>query len=109
MNLNYIIGVVLAIVVMLLGMITTIDFTAASPVTVAPGNLMNFFDIASVLIVIGCTFAIVAASFPGKMLLSIPKHFAIMLNTKRFNPNTYIEQLVELAQIERKNGLLSLE
>jgi chemotaxis protein MotA len=43
------------------------------------------------------------------MLKSIPKHFQILLNTKRFNPNDCIDQLVELAQIARKNGLLSLE
>jgi chemotaxis protein MotA len=51
----------------------------------------------------------VAASFPGKMLKSIPKHFKIMLNTKKYDPNAVIDQLVELAQIARKNGLLSLE
>jgi chemotaxis protein MotA len=109
MNINYIVGVVLAILVMLMGMVTTIDFTAASPVQINVSQLGNFFDIASVLIVIGCTFAIVAASFPGKMLKSIPKHFKIMLNTKKYNPNEYIDELVELAQIARKNGLLALE
>jgi chemotaxis protein MotA len=43
------------------------------------------------------------------MLKSIPKHFQIMLNTKKYDPNVYIDQLVELAQIARKNGLLALE
>jgi chemotaxis protein MotA len=94
---------------MLMGMVTTIDFTASPPIQINLGQLMNFFDIASVLIVIGCTLAIIVASFPVKMLTSIPKHFAIILNTKRFNPNDCIDQLVELAQIARKNGLLSLE
>jgi chemotaxis protein MotA len=94
---------------MLMGMVTTIDFTASPPIQINISQLGNFFDIASVLIVIGCTFAIVAASFPGKMLKSIPKHFKIMLNTKKYNPNDYIDQLVELAQIARKNGLLALE
>ena len=36
-------------------------------------------------------------------------HIKIILGTKRFDPITYIDQLVELAQIARKNGLLSLE
>jgi chemotaxis protein MotA len=109
MNLTYIIGVVVAIVVMIFGMVTTIDFTSATPLVINFGQLMNFFDIASVLIVIGCTFAIVVASFPAKMLKCIPKHFKVILNTKQFNPNDCIDQLVELAQIARKNGLLSLE
>ena len=43
------------------------------------------------------------------MRQEIPKHIKIILGTKRFDPITYIDQLVELAQIARKNGLLSLE
>lgn len=109
MNLNYIIGILGAIVVCLFGMITTVDFTAPSPVSVNFANLLNFFDAASILIVIGCTLFVVCASFPAKMLKDIPKHFKIILNKKRFDPVSYIDQLVELAQIARKNGLLSLE
>lgn len=109
MNLNYIIGILGAIVVCLFGMITTVDFTAPSPVSVNFANLSNFFDAASILIVIGCTLFVVCASFPAKMLKDIPKHFKIILNKKRFDPVSYIDQLVELAQIARKNGLLSLE
>ena len=52
---------------------------------------------------------VVAASFPASMLKDIPKHFKVMLNTKKFDPLYYIDQLVELAQTARKNGLLSLE
>ncbi len=100
MNLTYIIGLVLALGVFVLG-IVGFDFNM--------GLLGNFYDFASVFIVIGCTLAIVVASFPGKMLASIPKHFGIMLNTKKHKPAKYIDQLVELAQIARKNGLLSLE
>ncbi|MCI8477828.1 MAG: motility protein A, partial [Oscillospiraceae bacterium] len=102
MNITYIIGVVVAIGVMVFGMM----FGGG---TVHPEQIIRFFDASSVLIVIGCTFAVVVASFPVKLLASMPKHFAVMLNTKKFNPSYYIEQLVELAQIARKNGLLSLE
>ena len=109
MNLTYIIGVVIAIVVMLFGMITKIDLVGGTGVSVTIPNLINFFDAASILITIGCTFAIVVASFPGKMLGSIPKHFGVILNNKKFDPMYYIDQLVELAQTARKNGLLSLE
>ena len=109
MNLTYIIGVVVAVAVMLFGMITKIDMSTGFSIAVTPGNLINFLDPASILITIGCTMAIVVASFPGSMLKNIPKHFGIMLNTKKFDPMYYIDQLVELAQIARKNGLLSLE
>lgn len=106
MNLTYIIGTVIAIAVMVVGMMFT---SQGGSFTVKPEQVANFFDPSSILIVIGCTLAVIVASFPGKMLKSMPKHFGIMLNTKKYNPTYYIEQLVELAQVARKNGLLALE
>ncbi len=101
MNITYFIGLVLAIVFILLGMLgfPQLDVT----------KLINFFDGPSIMITVGCTVAIVVASFPTKMLANIPKHFGIILNTKRFNPSLYVDQLTELAQKARKDGLLSLE
>ena len=104
MNITYVIGVVGAVVVMLIGMMF-----GGEGALLTPGQLKNFFDPASIFITIGCTIFIVVACFPGGTLASIPKHFAIMLNTKKYNPMTYIDQLVELAQVARKNGLLALE
>ena len=119
MNITYIIGVVLALLVFLLGCVLginigpkAVDATTGLPLpvfTFTPGNLWNFFDAASIFIVIGCTLAIVVASFPASTLSSIPKHFGVMLNAGKFNPMTYIDQLVDLAQTARKNGLLALE
>ncbi len=106
MNLTYIIGLVFSIAVMLFGMVTKID---ASGFQFKPEQLGNFFDISSIFIVIGCTIGVIIASFPPKLLGAIPKHFAIMLNTKKYQPMYYIDQLVELAQTARKNGLLFLE
>ena len=113
MNITYIIGVVLAIVVFLLGCIMGINIGPNAPpdaevVTIEIGTLWNFFAAASIFIVIGCTLAIVVASF-GSTVGSIPKHFGIMLNAKKFNPMDIIDQLVDLAQTARKNGLLALE
>lgn len=108
MNITYLAGFVLSIVIIIAGM----QFTA-DPVTGAflmnPEQLKNFFDPASILITIGCSIAILFASFPLKTFASIPKHFAIMLNVKKNNPMYYINELVELAQLARKNGLLALE
>ena len=114
MNITYIIGLVAAIVVFFLGCIMGINIGPNAPegaqlITIEIDNLWNFFDAASIFIVIGCTFAIVVASFPPSTLGSIPKHFGIMLNTGKFNPMNYIDQLVDLAQTARKNGLLALE
>lgn len=80
MNLNYIIGVLGAIVVCLIGMVTSIKLGAANPIDVNFEKLINFLDPASILITIGCTIFIVVASFPSKMLKAMPKHFKIILN-----------------------------
>lgn len=114
MNINYIIGIVGAFVVFLLGCVMGINIGPNVPpgtqvVTFDPGNLWNFFDAASIFITIGCTIFVVLASFSGEMLKAMPKHFKIILNNKLYDPKGYIDQLVELAQIARKNGLLSLE
>ena len=113
MNINYIVGIVGAFGVFLLGCVMGINIgpkaVGKPPVTFELANLWNFFDAASIFITIGCTLFIVVASFPGHMLKNIPKHFKIILNNKMFDPKGYIDQLVELAQIARKNGLLSLE
>ena len=115
MNITYIIGLVAAILVFLLGCVLGINIGPAAAAAgkdlfeFNPGNLWNFFDAASIFIVIGCTFAIVVASFPPATLSSIPKHFGVMLNAGKFNPMNYIDQLVDLAQTARKNGLLALE
>ena len=112
MNITYIIGVVAAILVFLLGCVLGINLppeAGQEVVTFTPGNLWNFFDAASIFIVIGCTLAIVVASFPASTLAAMPKHFGIMLNAKKFDPMKYIDQLVDLAQTARKNGLLALE
>jgi chemotaxis protein MotA len=106
MNLTFIFGTVIAIVVMIVGMMfTSVD----NHFKVLPSQIGNFFDPSSIFIVIGCTFAVVVASFPPKMLKAMPKHLKILLNTKKYDPMYYIDQLVELAQVARKNGLLALE
>ncbi len=106
MNITYIVGLLLAIVFIVLGMMG-IDFAHLNELN--PKLIVNFFDAPSIMITIGCTFAVVAASFPGSILKSVPKHFKIIMNTKKFDPNNIIDQLVDLAQKARKDGLLALE
>lgn len=103
MNITYIIGVVAAFGVMVVGMMQ------GGESFLTPDQIMNFVDGASVFITIGCTFAVLVASFPIPTLSAIPKHFAVLMNTKKYDPLSVIEKLVELAQVARKNGLLALE
>lgn len=105
MNITYIIGIVAAFAVMIIGMMQGDPSGAFLSVK----QLKNFVDPASVFITIGCTFAVLIASFPIPTLTSIPKHFKVLMNTKKYDPLSVIDKLVELAQVARKNGLLALE
>ncbi len=107
MNVVYLIGVGLAVLFTLFGIVVSITLNPFG-VSFNIMALVNFFDISSILIVIGGTLAVVIACYP-KEVKSLPKHFAIMLKANAFDPAEYIEQLTELAQIARKNGLLALE
>ena len=102
MNITYIVGCVASVALLLFGII----FDGATPNI---GNLGNFWDPASILITVGCTLATVVCSFPLEMTKNIPKHLKVMMKTKQYDPLHYIDALVDLAQIARKNGLLALE
>ena len=104
MNITYIIGVAGAIVIMLIGMMF-----GGEGGLLTPKQVGNFWDPASVFITIGCTLFIIVASFPPSALKDIPKHFKVLMNTKGNNPLAIIDELVDLAQVARKNGLLALE
>ena len=107
MNFTYIIGTVLATAFMVIGMV--LKKLEDGSMGVDATQILNFYDPSSIMIVVGCTMAVVVSSFPAKMVKSMPKHLKILLNTKKFNPMYYIDQLVDLAQVARKNGLLALE
>ena len=112
MNIVYLIGIALALVFTVFGIIVNIGIhPGKSPMFTfgfSPDSLWNFFDLSSILIVVGGTLAVVIACYP-KLAKSFPKHIKIMLRAQAFDPAAYVEQLVELAQIARKNGLLALE
>ena len=112
MNVVYLIGILLAVVFTVFGIMVGINInpgqTPMFEFTFTPESLWNFFDFSSILIVLGGTLAVVIACYP-KLAKSIPTHFRIMLRAKAFDPNVYVDQLTELAQIARKNGLLALE
>lgn len=102
MDLTTIIGIVAGFLLIVNG----IMYTATG---YQVGNIMNFFDPPSIIIVVGGTIAAVVASYPIKALKRVPKHMKIMMDEKKFDPQVYIDTLVEFAQLARKNGLLALE
>lgn len=108
MNLTYVIGVAGAFMVMVAAMTFTTD-PATGGFAVSVDQLGNFIDPTSIFVVIGCTMLTIVASTEGAILKSVPKHIKVLMNTKSFDPLQSIDQLVELAQVARKNGLLALE
>ena len=91
MNLNYIIGLIAAFAVFLFGCVISVVIKPEFAVSFNFGNLINFFDPASILITIGCTVFMVVASFPGDMLKAMPVHLKIILNNRNFQPVQYID------------------
>lgn len=94
MDLTTIAGIVAALALVMLGI---------------GSGIGNFFDMKSILIVVGGTFAVLAASSPGSVLKEIPKHLKIAVFKPKHKPMVYIDEIVECAQIARKSGLLALE
>ena len=92
MNLTFLIGLVGGLALIVWGI-------------VSGGDLGNFIDVPSIMITVGGTFMTVISSYPPSMLKAIPTHLKIIMNTKKFAPDEYIDKLVELAQVARKNGL----
>jgi chemotaxis protein MotA len=102
-NLSFIIGFVVALILMLFGIVFDAD-----ALEFAWENITNFLDPTSALITIGGTIAVLVASHPFSMLAKIPAHFGVIMR-KPQDPLYYINVMTDLSQEARKKGLLSLE
>lgn len=101
--LGYILGIGFVILSILLG--ENPDGSTA----IMPEQLGGFYDLPSIMIVVGGTIAALMISFPMKSFTKIPKHLKIIFMPKKYNPQSYIEQIVSFAKEARINGLLALE
>jgi len=72
------------------------------------GEMADFLNLPSVVLVVVPTFASLLATFPLSLLSKIPAHFKVILG-KEYKPQDYIDKIVELAQKARRDGLLSFE
>jgi chemotaxis protein MotA len=73
------------------------------------GHLSALYIPSALLIVFGGTFGAVAVSFPGHILKTIiPALKVAFVQTKR-DPSQTIEEIVEMATIARREGVLALE
>lgn len=73
------------------------------------GQLENFWDVSSVLIVLGGTLAALMVSYPLNFFLKVPRHLKIILFPTKYNAREYIAEIVELAKVARGEGILALQ
>lgn len=107
-DLASIIGLLLAIGLVLLGVVTSTD-AETREISVNFQNLISFFDVTSLLVVVGGTIGCLLLMFPLAQFTKIPKHLFIIFMPKQYKPEEYIDTLMELGKKSRTNGLLALE
>ncbi len=91
-----VIGLIVGVVCVLVGMLLA-------------GPLSSFWDLTSIFIVLGGTFGALIMSFPFSQLKGTVKAVMIAFKKKDIDPADCIEQIITLANIARKEGLLALE
>lgn len=114
LDVNSVVGWVLAIVCMAVGIVLTTDHSSGVDVkTQFEANpmamLLNFWDPPSLFIVVGGTVAGLALSYPLKFFAQMPKHLMITFMPPKYDAMETIQQVVEFAKEARINGLLALE
>lgn len=73
------------------------------------GSAMAYVNAPSMLIVVGGATAATMTAYPLARFLKLPKVTAKALFTKPLDSVKLIEQLVELAEVARRDGILALE
>lgn len=109
MDLNSILGLILGIGLIVMGILTNTD-SATHAINILPAStLLNFYDVPSILIVIGGTVACLMIAFPISQFKKIGKHLKIIISPNKYDPSDYIAKIVEFAKKARVSGLLALE
>ncbi|HHZ13088.1 MAG: motility protein A [Caldicoprobacterales bacterium] len=73
------------------------------------GTLQSFYDLASIMIVLGGTLAATMVSYPFKRLVGFTRVVKKLFFSSEDKPQDIIVRIIELANIARKEGLLALE
>jgi len=73
------------------------------------GVINNFFDLPSIVIVVGGTFTALMITFPLKVFAGLPKQLLKIFVPQKFYPLSYISDIVTIATDVRKSGILSQE
>jgi chemotaxis protein MotA len=73
------------------------------------GDVMSYLNAPSVLIVVGGSCAATMTASPLARFMGLPKVIMQTLFSKPTDPMELIKQLVELAEVARRDGILALE
>ncbi|MFA5340347.1 MAG: MotA/TolQ/ExbB proton channel family protein [Clostridia bacterium] len=90
------VGVVLAILLVIYGILEN-------------GQIITFYDLPSIYIVIGGTIGALLCNYPLKDLITSIKAFTKVVKYKTPNRKAILDKIVELAYASKKEGLLALE
>lgn len=99
MDLASIIGLVVCFSLMIFGMVFGKSFSA----------VLSFLDAPSALITFGGAFCCIMASYPMAGYIGGLKSIGLIFKTSTMNVPAIIQKIIELSNVARKEGLLSLE
>lgn len=97
MDFTTILGIILGIGSLLLGY------------TLDGGHLAALYVFSALLIVIGGTIGAVVVAFPFSKLKEVPKALSMAFKETKSDPTTIIEEIVDMATVARREGVLALE
>lgn len=97
MDVFLLIGIVLGLISVIVGMI------------VKGANVLVLLNPAAAIIIFVGIIAAVINSYPSKDIKKIPKLFAVLFKNKLYDAPSKIDQIIEMANIARREGILSLE
>lgn len=73
------------------------------------GDLMGFYDFSSIVIVVGGTIGAIVFNYPASVLTKVPKMIKVAFMPTKYDPDAYINQMVEHCKTARMKGILALE
>ncbi len=101
MELGSLIGLIAGIIFIILSILLGADMN--------PAALGNFFDPPSIMIVIGGTISGTLIAHPLSRVIAAMKSFGLIMKVPDVDPTKAIAKIIDLANMARKEGLLSLE
>ncbi len=76
---------------------------------ISGGNISDFIEPQSLAITVGGTIGALMMSFPSSVIKNIPKMFMMFAKPRKYDPQQYIDDMVEYSKIARSKSLLALE